>query len=153
MNRIAMIGSIAAGSMIMSFPLFAADALPWPWKGNAPVDPALSVLNKVEKVTATIGQSEPPILMIEVAAMAPQTGFTDLQLTPRKGDPNDRIFEFDARGRAPQVGEDTETPVSISASYKDAPIGKFDIIEVYSKSNCMAFSVKDNKPAECAQKP
>ena len=37
------------------------------------------------------------------------------------------------------------TPVTIEASYSDAPIGKFDVIEVYSKDNCVAYSVTESK--------
>ena len=41
------------------------------------------------------------------------------------------------------------TPVSFTVDYADAPIDKVGVIEVYSQSNCKAFSVKDNKPSDC----
>ncbi len=85
--------------------------------------------------------------------MAPTPGYSELQLTPRMGDPNDRIFAFDARGRAPQdVTDQVETAVNIEASYTGAPIGKFDVIEVYGKDNCMGYSLTDSKPVECSAK-
>ena len=85
--------------------------------------------------------------------MAPQAGFSELQLTPRHGDPNDGIFAFDARGRAPQQGAAQETDVAIAATYSDAPTGKFDTIEVYSKSNCVGYSLKHSLPVSCTGKP
>lgn len=138
----------AAIAMLAATPLFAADTLPWPWKTKTPLDPALVVLSHVNDVTATVDNA---ILNISVKAVAPTPNYSELQLTPRMGDPNDRIFTFDARGRAPQeMNTQTPTDVTIEAPYADAPIGKFDVIEVYSKDNCMGYSVKDGKPVECS---
>ena len=86
-------------------------------------------------------------------AVAPSAGYSELTLTPRLGDPDDRIFAFDARGRAPQeVASQVLTPVSLVMSYADAPLSKLDRIEVYANDNCMAYSVKDKKPADCVSK-
>jgi hypothetical protein len=142
--------ALAAVAALVATPLFAADTLPWPWKSKTPLDPALVVLPTVKDVTATADKA---ILTISVKAEAPTPNYSELQLTPRMGDPKDRIFAFDARGRAPQKSDiDKVEDVTINASYADAPIGKFDVIEVHSKSNCMAYSVTDSKPVSCASK-
>jgi len=130
---------------------FAAEPQTWPWKTTpATPDPALAMLPKVSAVTASLKDT---VLTIMVKATAPTPRFSELQLTPRMGDPNDRIFAFDARGRAPQdVTDQVETAVDIEASYTGAPIGKFDVIEVYGKDNCMGYSITDSKPVDCSAK-
>jgi hypothetical protein len=143
--------AIAALVVLAAPPLLAADTLPWPWKSKMPIDPALVVLSKVNEVTASVDNA---VVTISVKAEAQTPQYSELQLTPRRGDPNDRIFAFDARGRAPQeILPDKIDPVSIDAAYSGAPIGKFDVIEVYAKENCMGYSVKDGKPVACASKP
>ena len=87
--------------MTVSLPLLAADPLPWPWKSKTPPDPALVELSQRRRRHGHHRQVE-PIVTITVKAHAPSPDYTELQLTPRVGDPNDRIFAFDARGRAPQ---------------------------------------------------
>jgi hypothetical protein len=142
--------TLASLAMLAATPLIAADTLPWPWKSKMPPDPALVVLPKVSEVTATVDKA---IVTISVHADAPTPQYSELQLTPRRGDPNDRIFAFDVRGRAPQeTVPDKIEPVTIDAAYSDAPIGKFDVIEVYAKENCKGYSVKDGKPVECMSK-
>jgi hypothetical protein len=149
MKRLSLILATAAVAVVCSLPSLA-DPLPWPWKSKTPPDPALVELSKVDDVTVSIKESQPPVLSITVKAEAPAPGYSELQLAYRLGDPKDRIFAFDAKGRAPQdMAAEVLTPVTIEASYNDAPIGNFDVIEVYSKSNCMAYSVKDNKPTQC----
>lgn len=143
-----LIASIAVA--FLATPLLAADAELWPWKAKAPVDPALATLSHVDDVTAAIDDS---ILTIAVKAVAPGPGYSGLTLTPRLGDPDDRIFAFDARGRAPQeMGSEVLTPVTLAMSYADAPLSKLDRIEVYANDNCMAYSVKDKKPTDCISK-
>ena len=111
---------------LLATPLLAAGAEPWPWKAKAPVDPALATLSHVDDVTAAIDDS---ILTISVKAVAPAAGYSEFTLTPRLGDPDDRIFAFDARGRAPQeVASQVLTPVSLVMSYADAPLSKLDRI-------------------------
>ena len=44
------------------------------------------------------------------------------------------------------------SPVTFSVEYRDAPIDKVNVIEVYGQSNCKAFSIKDNKAVECSSK-
>jgi hypothetical protein len=128
----------------------AAEPQPWPWKSPKMPDPALAVLPEVGDVTASVSDT---ILTVVVKAMAPTPGYSELQLTPRMGNPNDRIFAFDARGRAPQdVTDQVETAVAIEASYSGAPIGKFDVIEVYGRDNCMGYSLTESKPVECSAK-
>ena len=135
---------------VFATPLLAAETEPWPWKAKAPVDPALATLSHVDDVTAAIDDS---ILTIAVKAVAPGPGYSALTLTPRLGDPDDRIFAFDARGRAPQeMGGQVLTPVTLAISYADDPLSKLDRIEVYANDNCMAYSVKDKKPADCISK-
>ena len=135
---------------VLATPLLAAGAEPWPWKAKAPLDPALATLSHVDDVTAVINDS---ILTIAVKAVAPGAGYSEFTLTPRLGDPDDRIFAFDARGRAPQeMGSQVLTPVSLAASYADAPLSSLDRIEVYANDNCMAYSVKDKTPTDCVSK-
>ena len=135
---------------LIATPLLAAGAEPWPWKSKAPVDPALATLSHVNDVTAAVADS---ILTISVKAVAPAAGYSELTLTPRLGDPDDRIFAFDARGRAPQeIASQVLTPVTLAMSYTDAPLSKLDRIEVYANDNCMAYSVKDKKPTACVSK-
>jgi len=139
-----------AFAAILTAPAFAAEPQDWPWKDPAPPDPALAALPKISDVTAGLDKVT---VTITVKAMAPNPGFTELQLTPRMGDPEDRIFAFDARGRAPQdVTDQVQTPVTIEAAYTGAPLGKFDVIEVYGSDNCMAYSLADSKPVECSAK-
>lgn len=135
---------------MLATPLLAAGAEPWPWKSKAPVDPALATLSHVDDVTAAVDGS---ILTISVKAVAPAAGYSEFTLTPRLGDPDDRIFAFDARGRAPQeMASQVLTPVTLAMSYADAPLSKLDRIEIYANDNCVAYSVKDKKPTDCVSK-
>ncbi len=151
MNRAKLVAALAATAVLTgTLPLLAAP-LPWPWTDKTPPDPALVVLASVEDVTAAINKSEPPTVTITVAASAATPNFSELQLTPRMGDPNDLIFAFDAKGRPPQdLTTQVITPVTFTAEYSGAPIDKVGVIEVHAQSNCKAFSVKDNKPVECS---
>jgi hypothetical protein len=115
-----------------------------------PPDPALAVLPKVDSVTASVDKE---IVSIGVKATAPTAGFSELALSPRFGDPKDRIFALDIRGRPPQeAGADAASPVSLEIAYSGAPIGKFDVIEVHGKDNCVAYSLTDSKEVECTSK-
>ena len=137
-------------AVLLTAPALAAEPQAWPWKSTMPPDPALAKLSKISDVTASVDGA---MVKISVKAMAPVPGFSELQLTPRIGDPEDRIFAFDARGRTPQdVSTQVETPVSIEAAYTGAPLGKFDVIEVHAKDNCMGYSLTDQKPVECSGK-
>jgi hypothetical protein len=108
------------------------------------------VLPRVDGVTASIDKE---IATISVQATAPTAGFSELALTPRIGDPKDRIFAFDIRGRAPQeAGAEAPAPVSLDVSFAGAPIGKFDVIEVNGKENCLGYSIPDAKTVECTSK-
>ena len=141
---------LAAITLFVAAPVFAASPQAWPWKSKAPPDPALAALSHIEGVTAGVAEGT---VSISVKAMAPAPGYTELQLVSRMGDPNDRIFAFDARGRAPQeVTTQVLTPVTIEVSYADAPIAKLEVIEVYSNDNCLAYSLKDSKPMECTSR-
>ena len=150
MNRAKLVGALAATAVLtVSLPLLA-EPLTWPWKNKTPSDPALVGLYSIEDVTVAISKSDPPLVSISVSASAPTSNFTELQLTPRVGDPNDLIFAFDAKGRPPQdFTTQVVTPVTFTAEYSDAPIEKVGVVEVYATSNCKAFSVKDNKPVDC----
>jgi hypothetical protein len=136
-------------SLSAGLPASAAEPLPWPWASKMPPDPALVVLPKVDEMTAKV---EGKLVKISVKATAPQADFSELALTPRIGDPKDRIFAFDARGRAPQKGAEVTTPVSFEVSYTGAPIDKFDVVEVFGKENCIGFSLKESKTVNCASK-
>jgi hypothetical protein len=143
--------TLATLALPAATPVSAADPLPWPWKAKTPPDLALVVLPSVKAVTVKLDNS---IVSMTVEVEAPTPNYSELQLTPRIGDPKDRIFAFDARGRAPQeVAAEVITPVTIEAAYADAPIGKFDVVEVYAKANCVGYSVKEAKPVECKSKP
>ena len=142
--------SLAVIALLLATPVLAASPLPWPWKAKAPRDPALATLPHIDAVSASVAEN---IVSVTVEAMAPAPGYTELQLVPRMGDPKDRIFAFDACGRAPQeVTSQLLTPVTIEVSYADAPIAKLEAIEVYSNDNCVAYSLKDNKKVECTSK-
>jgi hypothetical protein len=137
-------------AVLAATPLLAADTLAWPWTSKMPPDPALVVLPKVDSVTASIDKE---IVKISVKATAPTAGYSEFAFTPRIGDPKDRIFAFDIRGRAPQgVAAPAETQVAVDSSYTGAPIGKFDVIEVYAKDNCIGYSLTDAKQVDCASK-
>ena len=141
--------SFAVAAMATT-PLLAAEPLPWPWSSKMPPDPALVVLPKVETVTASV---DGKLVTLSVKALAPTAGFSEIALSPRMGDPNDRIFAFDIRGRAPQeIAAPAETAVNLDVSFADAPIGKFDIVEVYAKENCVGFSLTDKKTVDCTAK-
>jgi hypothetical protein len=141
---------LAAMALFAATPILAAGPQPWPWKAKAPRDPALATLSHIDGVTASVAEGT---VSIAVKAMAPAPGYTELQLVARMGDPNDRIFAFDARGRAPQeVTTQVLTPVTIEVAYADAPIAKLEVIEVYSNDNCLAYSLKDSKPVECTSR-
>jgi hypothetical protein len=136
-----------------SFSAAYADPLIWPWKDKMPPDPALAILTSVEGVSVAVNKTNPPTVTIEVSATAPTPGFSELQLTPRIGDPKDKIFSFDAKGRPPQdMTIQVITPVDISAEFSDAPFESLGVVEVYGQTNCKAFSVKDNKEVECMAK-
>jgi hypothetical protein len=140
----------SAAMLAATLPLLAADTMTWPWKDKTPPDPALVVLTSVESVKAGINKVKPPTVAITVEASAPTPDFSELQLTPRMGDPNDLIFAFDAKGRPSQdPTQQVVSPVTISVEYADAPIDKVGVVEVYSQSNCKAFSLTDNKEVDC----
>lgn len=150
MKRPVLLGGLAVFAMVTASVPLLADTLPWPWKSKLPPDPALVQLVSVEGVTAVINKSNPPTVSISVSATAPTPNFTELQLTPRMGDPKDLIFAFDAKGRPPQdMTIQVITPVSFSVEYVDAPVDKVGVVEVNSATNCKAFSVTENKPTEC----
>jgi hypothetical protein len=154
MKRPSLIGALTAlATLAGSLPLLAADTLPWPWKDKTPPDPALVTLYQIDGVSAAINKSNPPTVTITVDAEAATPNFSELQLTPRIGDPNDLIFAFDAKGRPPQdMTIQVVSPVTISAEYTDAPIDKVGVIEVHAQSNCKAFSITENKETECTSK-
>ena len=153
MNRAKLVGALAATAVLTTSLPLLAEPLTWPWKSKTPSDPALVNLYSVEDVTVTISKSDPPLVTISVSASAPTSNFTELQLNPRVGDPNDLIFAFDAKGRPPQdFTTQVITPVTFTAEYTGAPIEKVGVVEVYGTSNCKAFSVKDNKAVECTSK-
>ncbi len=86
--------------------------------------------------------------------MAPTPGFTELQLTPVRGNPNDEIFTFEAKGRPPQdVTTQVLTPVTIAGKYKEAPVANMAVCEVRGMGNCKAYSVKDKAETACATAP
>jgi hypothetical protein len=108
------------------------------------------VLPKVDGLTAS---ADKEIVSISVKATAPTAGFSELALTPRIGDPKDRIFALDIRGRAPQeAAGDAASPITLDVAYSGAPIGKFDVIEVHGKENCLGYSVTDSKEVACTSK-
>jgi hypothetical protein len=155
MTRPVFLGALTATLAVVaaSLPLLAADPQPWPWTSKLPPDPALVQLVSIETVTVAINKSEPPTVAISISATAPTPNYTELQLTPRMGDPKDEIFSLDAKGRPPQdMTIQVTSPVSISVAYIDAPIDKIGVVEIYAQSNCKAFSVKDNKEVECTAK-
>jgi hypothetical protein len=149
----ALAGALTASVLVMtaSLPLLAADPLIWPWKSKLPPDPALVQLVSIEDVSVVVSKASPPTVNITVNASAPTPNYSELQLTPRMGDPKDLVFAFDAKGRPPQdMTIQVVTPVSFTVEYAEAPIDKVGVVEIYSQSNCKAFSVTENKPVDCA---
>ena len=152
MKRPTVIGAMVASAAVMtiSLSLLAAEPETWPWKSKLPPNPALVQLSSVESISVVINKSDSPTIAITVNASAPSPGFSEFQLAPRVGDPKDLVFSFDAKGRPSQdMTKQEVTPVSFTLEYKDAPIEKVGVIEVYGQSNCKAFSVTDNKETEC----
>jgi hypothetical protein len=149
MKRLVLICVLTAFTFAVT-PL-AAESRLWPWKDKTPPDPALVTLTSIESVTASLSQSDKPILTVTVKASAPTPNYSELQLTPRIGDPKDLVFAFDAKGRPPQDrSTQVVTPVTLTVDYADSPADKVGVIEVYAQSNCKAFSLKDNKETDCA---
>lgn len=153
MKRLIVIGAVSAiAGLAATFPS-RAEVLVWPWKDKTPPDPALVILTSVESVTASINKSDPPTVTIKVNATSATPGFTELQLGPRIGNAEDLVFAFDAKGRPPQdMSIQVIEPVTFSVEYKDAPIDKVGVIEVYGQTNCKAYSITDNKEVECTSK-
>jgi hypothetical protein len=152
MKRPTVIGAMVASAAVMttSLSLLAAEPETWPWKSKLPPNPALVQLSSVESISVVINKSDSPTIAITVNASAPSPGFSEFQLAPRMGDPKDLVFSFDAKGRPSQdMTKQEVTPVNFTLEYKDAPIEKVGVIEVYGQSNCKAFSVTDNKETEC----
>jgi hypothetical protein len=152
MKRPVVFGAMVASAAVMttSVSLLAAESETWPWKSKLPPNPALVQLSSVENISVVINKSDSPTIAITVNASAPSPGFSEFQLAPRMGDPKDLVFSFDAKGRPSQdMTKQEVTPVSFTLEYKDAPIEKVGVIEVYGQSNCKAFSVTDNKETEC----
>jgi hypothetical protein len=151
MNRPIFVGALTASlAAAASLPLLAADTQPWPWKSKLPPDPALVELVSIDDVSVAINKSDPPTVAITVKAQAPTPNYTEFQLAPRIGDPNDEIFAFDAKGRPPQdMTIQVVTPATFTVEYSDAPIDKISVVEVNGMSNCKAFSVKENKAMGC----
>ena len=155
MKRFALMAALIAPALLFaaSFEPAGAAVAIWPWKDKTPPDPALASLTSIEAITVAINKSNPPTVTITVSASAPTPGFTELQLTPRIGDPKDLIFSFDAKGRPPQdLTNQVVTPVTIAAEYSDAPVESLSIVEIYAQTNCKAFSVKDSKEIACTAK-
>ncbi|HXG79109.1 MAG TPA: hypothetical protein VNJ31_07225 [Methyloceanibacter sp.] len=149
MKRPALFAVLLAASLSPA----AAETVIWPWKDKTPPDPALTMLTSIESVGVAVNKTNPPTVTVTVHATAPTPNFTELQLTPRIGDPKDLIFSFDAKGRPPQdMTIQVLSPVEINVEYSDAPMESLGVIEVYGQSNCKAFSVKDNKEVECTAK-
>jgi hypothetical protein len=132
---------------------FAAETRPWPFNDKAPVDPALALLTKIKTFEVSIAELKTPTLSILVEADAPTPGFSEIKLTPRIG-MSDGVFAFDVRGRRPQgAAAQVLTPVTIDVEYEEAPLAAIAIVEVYSKENCKAFSLKEKAEVECLMNP
>jgi len=155
MKRPIIIGALVASAAVTSasLSLLAAEPETWPWKSKLPPNPALVELSSVDGVSVVINKSDQPTVAITVNASAPSPGFSEFQLAPRIGDPKDVIFSFDAKGRPSQdLTKQETTPVTFTLEYKDAPIDKVGVVEVYGEANCKAFSVGANKETECTAK-
>lgn len=149
----ALAAPIASLALLAAGTLAAAEPSLWPWKDRTPPDPALATLTSIESVTVAINQDDPPTVTIKAEATAPTPNFTELQFTSRIGDPTDRIFALDAKGRPPQdMTIQVLSPVTIEIEYAGAPIEHVGVVEIYGQNNCKAFSVKDNREAECTAK-
>ncbi|XSG82389.1 MAG: hypothetical protein ACPW61_01005 [Methyloligella sp. ZOD6] len=138
--------SLMAGGAVM-----AADVKVWPFNEKTPRDPALGLLQKVDSLAVEITGKDPKRITIDVTATTPRPGYTDLTLVNRPGKLNDRIFAFELRGRPPQTPAKQEKPTEVTAggTYKDAPVGDIDVIEVYAEDNCIAYSLAKSKTVEC----
>ncbi|MFD0987184.1 hypothetical protein [Methyloligella solikamskensis] len=141
----ALIGLATSGAAL------AAEPMVWPFAEKAPRDPALGLLQKVDGIEVSVKDLDAKLIAIEVKATAPRPGYTDLTLVNRPGKLNDRIFAFELRGRPPQEPSEDEDPTEVTAggTYKDAPVGEIDVIEVYAEDNCIAYSLAEEKTVEC----
>jgi len=151
MKRPLQVGAaIVCASTLMAISALAAETETWPWIDKTPPNLALATLPKIDSVTAAIDDIDPPTVTVSVKAKAPTTGFSELQLTPVLGDPDDEIFTFEAKGRPPQdVTPQVLTPVTVTGKYKDAPVAKVAVVEVRGVDNCKAYSIKDKKEVAC----
>lgn len=145
---------VLIGCVIMFATLsFAAETRSWPFNNKAPVDPALALLTKINTFKVAVTKLKTPTLSILVEADAPTPGFSEVKLTPRIG-MSDGVFAFDVRGRRPQEAvAQVLTPVTIDVEYADAPLAAIAVVEVYSKENCKAFSLKDKTEVDCIMNP
>ncbi|MEG6509706.1 hypothetical protein V6C03_12090 [Methyloligella sp. 2.7D] len=144
-------GLVAAFSIVTSA---SAAPLAWPFgESRSPRDPALALLAKIDTLKVSlVGEDENNLLVkIEIEAATPYPGFTDLTLVGRPGKLNDRIFAFEARGRPPQRPNTDEAPetVSIGGTYEGAPIASVNVVEVFAKENCLAYSLAEKKEVPC----
>lgn len=145
----ALIGCVAAFATVS----LAAETRSWPFNDKAPVDPALALLTKINTFKVAITELTEPTLSILVEAEAPTPGFSEIKLTPRIG-MSDGVFAFDVRGRRPQeAATQALTPVTIDVEYSDAPLASIAVVEVYSKENCKAFSLKHKTEVDCTMNP
>ena len=115
-------------------------------------DPALATLSHVDDVT----RRRQRVRSVDHRGQGHGAGpglQRSSQLTPRMGDPNDRIFAFDAAGaRRTRTCEPGADAGELERSHTPMrPSSKLDVIEVYANDNCMAYSVKDKKPIECTR--
>ncbi|ODA68418.1 hypothetical protein A7A08_00241 [Methyloligella halotolerans] len=129
----------------------AAEPKVWPFAEKAPRDPALGLLQKVDSLEVSVTDIDPKLVTIDVKATAPRPGYTDVTLVNRPGKLNDRIFAFELRGRPPQQpAKDVEpTEMTAGGTYKDAPVGEIEVIEIYAEQNCVAYSLAEKKTVEC----
>ena len=121
MNRSILFGALTAIAAVMTASRSCRRPSSWPWKSKTPPDPALVPLVSSRATSRRHQQSDPPIVTITVNATAPTPDYTELQLTPRMGDPKDLIFAFDAKGRRPRNDDPGHDPGHLHGEYSDAP--------------------------------
>ncbi len=126
----------------------------WPFGQKVPPNPALGMLDKIDDVSVDISKTDPQLITITVKAMAPRPGYSDLTLVDKPGPLDDMTFAFEARGRPPQdmTQKPQATEVTLTGTYKDAPIAKVQSIEIYANQNCVAYSVADHTTGNCKVK-
>lgn len=138
-------------SMIGSAAAAAEKPAQWPFGLIRLPNPALGLLQKIDDVKVAISKTDPKLITITVQATASRPGYTDLTLVDRPGPLDDMTFAFTARGRPPENPsfKPEPTAVTLTGTYKDAPLAKVQHVEIIGRDNCIDYSVASGTSGKC----